>query len=251
MRRYTLMDVTLLLHISLLNEYGFRISDLHRLNEEDIHIRVLSLKANAAKQQLNVCRLIRTMFSGDVEAFEAVLDEAMMAWGIDITIASIILPFLEKVPILSYRDSSVEVHFAVTAVRKKLILGIERTGPVAADAKTVILFLPQGEHFDLMLLYMCYALKNAGLRVLYLGTDISLNNLKLVSKEKQPSLLYSYIASKQNFPMADYQLLLGDDLPGTTLVVAYADNNSSVSREAHHPKLRFVNYKHVALAAHP
>lgn len=180
------------------------------------------------------------MYASNTDELEAVLDESMMAWGIDATIEKVIISFLERTETLSYRDTSIEAHFAVTAIRRKLILGIEHAKPVAADAKTALLFLPKGEHFDLILLYMCYVLKNKGVKVFYLGTNISLENLKLVYKDKLPDSLYCYMANKSSFPLSDYTAFANATTSLTNMYITHAEEEAPYGDNG---KLSFPNYK--------
>lgn len=221
MRRYSVGHLRTLLDIALLLEHGDRISYLASLKQAEIAARLSVLKLDDARQKKSVNRLILHMFRNEIEEFEIQLDSAIMAWGIDITIEQIIVPFLEKVNLVSYTDTSVEAHFAVTDVRRKLILGIEKVRMEKDSGKSALLYLPEGEHYDLLLLYMNYRLRKAGIRVYYLGTNISLNNLEAVLKIKSPDYLYSYVAVKKNFPIKEYAKLLRNNFPHLPLFVAY------------------------------
>lgn len=243
-RSYTLDDVTRLLHLCLLTTYGFKISDLVHLPAAELEAKIATLKADKARRFHYVSRLIIAMFTNNTEEFEAVLDESLIAWDVHATIEDVILPFLERVQILSYADSSIEVHFAVTAVRRKIILGIEKSMPVAQGAETALLFLPQHEHYDLLLLYTCHALKKQGFRTLYLGTNISLENLKLICADKKPDYLYSYIANKKNFPLDAYIKQLLPLLPNASLRIAYSEGNM-INETVSHPDVVFYEYRQV------
>ena len=180
------------------------------------------------------------MLSTDVDEFEAVLDSCVHSWGIDSTIEHIIIPFLEKVKILSYNDSSSEVHFAVTAIRKKIITGIEKAGPLAAMQKSALLFLPEGEHYDLILLYMTYVIKVYGLKVLYMGTNISNENVATIVNAKKPDFLFTYIPPKLKFKVNELVVCLDKQLLQTKLFVAgcgtllHEKENSSTVQYIHY-----------------
>jgi hypothetical protein len=61
----------------------------------------------------------------------------------------------------------------ITIIHKKIILAIEQANPKILLASSALLFLPKGAYYDLLLLYLQYKLKKAGLNTLYLGTAIS------------------------------------------------------------------------------
>lgn len=237
-----LMTFFLLLKFSLLTDYGFKISRLQHLKENELILMIAALKSNDARQKYNVYRMIEHMYTNNVDGFEAVMDESLLSWGIDTTISAVILPFLEKTDILSYKDTSIEVHLVVTAIRRKIILGIEKLKPVNIHAKTSLLFLPKGEHFDLLLLYISYVLKSKGHKVLYLGTNISVENLELICKEKKPDILYSYIANKHTFPLQAYTQLLKEQMINVKLYVTYGDSNLDIGIPSD-KQIKFINYR--------
>lgn len=194
-RYYTFDQLLFLLDLSLLNRFGHKISTLASLNKHTIKEKLHDLSSETAKKQHQINQLIACMLSLNIEDFELILDSAVHSWGIEHTIEDILLPFLERLKFFSYENrTSVEYHFVVTAMRKKLILAIEQAANKKTLATSVLLFLPYGEHFDLLLLYLNYQLKKAGLNVLYLGTNISIYQLQEIVRIKQPAFVISYVS---------------------------------------------------------
>src|SRR5918993_3651415 len=115
-RHYSLNDVQLLLDISLLIKNGAKISDFTTKDTLAICQKVRTLLSEQARRTKVVNKLIVCMYSEDIEQFEDILDSCILYWDVDVTINNIIIPFLEKVQLLSYTDSSCETHFAVTAI---------------------------------------------------------------------------------------------------------------------------------------
>lgn len=222
-RFYTLEEVIRLLHIALLNKNGFKISGLAKMDLAALEQKTASLTSEEDRKIKAVHNLIVCMFSSNIEEFESVLDYCVFNFGVDATLQDIIIPFLEKVNLVSYRDSSYETHFVVTAIRKKIILSIEKTGPSVCNEKAALLFLPRGEHYDLLLLYMNYIIKNSGLTVLYLGTNISEENLKAIAEAKKPDFFYTYISPEQHFNLHVFADYLNVHLPQAKLFVAQSE----------------------------
>lgn len=242
-RYYSFDQLKHLLDIVLLVKAGFKISRIAQLDQSGIKQAVDSLVQCEQRQSKAINMLILCMFCSDIEEFEATLDNCMLSWGTDKTIMQVIIPFLEKTGILSYSDNSNEVHFVVAAIRKKIILGIEKLNAHQKTAKTALLFLPQNEHYDLLLLYISYLLISSGLKVLYLGTDISIENLKMVVQSKKPDYLYTYIPQKTKFKTVDLLNCLKEYLPATKLFIA-GDNNSGKAISYHN--VTFIHYKDAA-----
>jgi DNA-binding transcriptional MerR regulator len=196
-RYYTLSDVRHLLKIATLNKAGFKISYLARLTADEIDQHIQSLTNENDIQCHQIHQLIIAMHALDIEAFEGLLDTCILNWGVDTTIENVILPFMERIQLFTYKGRKQgDVHFIVTAIRKKLMTGIEKIDSKKSLQKTALLYLPEGEHFDLILLYLNYTLKRLGVRILYLGTNVSLESLKMVVQSKAPDYLVSYIPSR-------------------------------------------------------
>jgi MerR family transcriptional regulator, light-induced transcriptional regulator len=236
-----LQDLKLILGISMLVNYGYKISKLVALTTGEIEQRVASLNDMDAQRGKFINDLLYCMYATAVDEFDQVIDGAAVLWGLDLTIQQIIIPFLEKVQLLSYGDSSTEAHFVVTAIRRKLIMGIEAINVAAADQRTALLFLPKDEHYDLMLLYIYYTLKKCGLKTLYLGTNISRENLEKACIEKRPDLLFSYTYPKQVFTLQDYNTIIGMHLLETQLYMIYAGGGGSFLSSL--PNTQFLHYK--------
>ena len=244
-RYYLLNDVRHLLNIALLIKNGAKISKLAGIDAAAIHQKVKSLTTLDSSRNKLLNQLIVCMVSNDIEQFEDLLDSCILSWDVDITIKELILPFLEKVELLSYRDTSCEAHFAITAIRRKIILGLERVDPSASINKAALLFLSKGEHYDLMLLYMSYILKKNGVRVLYLGTNISEDILQSILLSKKPDLLYTYIPQKQKFKMGDLVHFLNQHLPQTKFFAVGCEKHET--RNDNLDNLNFIHYKEIAL----
>lgn len=219
-RSYSLEEVDYLLKICLLNRAGFKISQLARLDNAGLEQTLKDLQCEKSRFCRIVDKLIVSMFGLNVDEFEAVLDSSVIHWGIDSTISDIILPFIERTQLYSCKDCGVETDFAITSLRKKMILGIEKTNPSVYASKTVFLFLPKEEHFDLLMLYAYYLAKRNGLGVLYMGTNVSFNKIKNVTEIKRPDHLITYTSQSNKTKM---QVILDNlrSLPHQSTLVAY------------------------------
>jgi DNA-binding transcriptional MerR regulator len=244
-RNYDIEEVKLLLDFALLNRNGFQISVLANMNTLQVDQEIDALDSPLNKQAKAVNRLIYFMFSSAIEDFEMLLDESVVSLGIDTTITDVIIPFLEKTNLLSYDDTSNEVHFAVTAIRKKIIVGIEHVTVTANKEKAAVLFLPEKEHYDLMLLYMAYIVKSYGVKVYYLGTNISEENIYKVAKEKKPDILLSYVTPRQEFKLHTFFKEINQHLPETKLLIT---GSGELSAKQENKNVKFVHYRQLQSA---
>jgi DNA-binding transcriptional MerR regulator len=246
-RYYSLEDLKRLLQIALLNEFGFKISALAKMSRAEIEKQISFSTIDRSRQMQSVHHLLISMINNDLEEFEAILDNSLLCWQEEITINKVILPFLERAGIMSYQQKTNEVHMAVTAVRKKLILGIERANPGFKVNKTALLFLQEGEHYDLVLLYMTLMLKKIGIKVLYLGTNISLNNLKMFVREKTPDFLFTYLPPKQILKLGDLPEYIHQMLPHSSLIIGVSDKTNVLPEKSNN--VIFMHYADVVNVA--
>ncbi|HZF63437.1 MAG TPA: MerR family transcriptional regulator [Chitinophagaceae bacterium] len=241
-RMYSPDDVQRLLNVSLLLNIVPRISAISRLHSSELKQSVDAVSDPCLKRQKALHHLIYYMYR-DIEKFEDVLDACVQCWGTDITLEHVVLPFLEKASLLSYKDKTFETHFAVTAIRRKLILAIENVQSAAISEKSAVLFLPMGEHFDLYLLYMAYVLKQKGLRVFYLGTNVSINTLQNMMETNAPDMLFTFIPQNQKFKLQDLASFLKQQYPKTVLHAVTC--NDSENKKLNN--VRFIFYKEIKM----
>ncbi|MEJ7913515.1 MAG: MerR family transcriptional regulator [Chitinophagaceae bacterium] len=217
-RYYSLHEVKLLLDIALLQQCGHRISTLSRMEPAELAGMVEELSAEESIPGKAINDLIILMFNFEIEEFEDVLDSCVHVMGITATVSRVIVPFMERVQLIATAGST-ETHFAVAALRKKLMVAIESASPENLLQKTVLLFLPEREHFDLILLYAAWAMKVSGLRLLYLGAGVSRQALEEITVAKKPDLILTCLSPKAKLFVNPIAPFLLQTLPDTQLFV--------------------------------
>jgi MerR family transcriptional regulator, light-induced transcriptional regulator len=196
-RYYSNEELKTILNISLLNKYGYKISHIDKMHPDEIRNKIVSLSNIQAQQERIINEMIQYMIDLDIDAFETVLDNYIVARGVDKTITQIIFPYLERIGILWLTNhiNPAQEHLVTNIIRQKLIVGIEGVFSHIQVNKTVLLFLPEGEHHELGLLYMYYLLKSRGVKTLYLGANVPVKDIEFVSNLKKPDYLYSHLTS--------------------------------------------------------
>jgi DNA-binding transcriptional MerR regulator len=194
-RYYSNTELKTILNIALLNKYGYKISHIDRMDEQELQNKIVSLSHIQAYQERIVNELIHHMIDLDIDRFENILDSYISSKGIDKTINQIIFPFLERIGILWLTNHihPVQEHLVTNVVRQKLLVGIEGVVTHIYVDKTILLFLPEGEYHELGLLYAYYLLKSRGAKVLYLGANVPLRDIEFVCKHKRPDYLYTHL----------------------------------------------------------
>lgn len=218
-RHYSIEELEKVLLLCLLSQSGPRISTLSKLSLADLHQRAAGLKSETDRQQKAIQCLILSMYRIETESFEAVLNDCFLSWPVSTVVKEIIFPFLQKVELLHKGKRTNAEHLVVTAIRQKIHWGLERIDVAANEGKTVCLFLPKDTQLDLLLLYLCFVLKEAGQRVLYLGADVSVKNLEDIFTGKKAGHLLTYLPDKHSFPLPHLSAVMDRVSPEAKLIV--------------------------------
>ncbi len=220
-RYYSGDELKVILNIALLNRNGYKISHIDKMSGEEMKENILSL--TQAQQDRTINELIHHLIDLDMEAFEKVLGNHIKTKGIEYSITEIIFPFLERIGVLWLTNhiNPAQEHLVTNSIRQKLIVGIENVNCSIRSNKTVLLFLPEGEHHELGLLFTDYLLKSRGIKVLYVGANIPLKDVEYIAKLKKPDFLYCHLtAVAQNFSLEKFMLKMHQKLPGFKLVMS-------------------------------
>jgi DNA-binding transcriptional MerR regulator len=196
-RYYNNEELKKILNISLLNKYGFKISHIDKMSEEDMRQKILGINNIQAQQERIVNALIQAMVDMNLESFEALIEDHIKVKGIEKTIHQIIFPFMERIGVLWITDhiNPAQEHLVSNIIRQKLIVGTEAVNPLFHLKKSGLLFLPEGEYHELGLLFVQYLLKSRGIKVFYLGANVPLEDVEYVVKYKQPDFIYTHLTS--------------------------------------------------------
>jgi DNA-binding transcriptional MerR regulator len=222
-RYYSSEELQKLLNVALLNKYGFKISHIDKMSEEDIRNNIVSLTQVQAQHERLVNDLIHSMTELRMDDFEMLLDEYINSKGIEKAITQILFPFLERIGILWLTNhiNPAQEHLVSNIIRQKIIVGIDTVQAVYKSGKTILLFLPEGEHHEMGLLFIHYLLKLRGVKVLYLGANIPLKDVAAVVSLKNPDVLYAHLTSCcQNFNFEKFLVNLQHRMPGRRVVIS-------------------------------
>lgn len=222
-RYYSNDELKKVLNIALLNKYGFKISHIDKMDDAEMNEKILSLNQMEAQQERIVNDLIKNMVDLDMNSFENTLDRFVLVKGIERAITQIIFPYLEKIGILWMTNhiNPAQEHLVSNIIRQKLIVGIEGVSTTLKLNKTVLLFLPEAEYHELGLLFMYYLLKKRGATVIYLGTNVPLNDVAYVVNLKKPDYLYCHLTTVgQNFNFDKFLLNISKKFHGIPIIVS-------------------------------
>jgi MerR family transcriptional regulator, light-induced transcriptional regulator len=221
-RFYSNDELKKVLNIALLNKYGYKISHIDKMRPDEMQDKIITLSNTEAQQERLINNLIQCMVDLNIDSFEKQLDEHIKARGIDKTIIQLVFPFLEKIGILWITNhiNPAQEHLVTNIIRQKLLVGIDSVYTHFSKDKTALLFLPEGEHHELGLLYTYYLLKSRGIKVLYLGANVPLKDLEFVATLKKPDFLYTHLTSAVNFNFEKFLNFVHLRMPAFPVVVS-------------------------------
>ncbi len=193
-RFYSDSDLKKLLNVSLLNKHGYKISLLSTMNNKDLNNTVLSVTQNDSTTDNHLDILLAAMIELDEQKFEKIINNAIIHFGFEETVIRVIHPMFEKVGIL-WQTGSVnpaQEHFVSNLIRQKILVAIDGIIPVFnTEAKSFLLFLPEGEWHELGLLFYAYFIKKAGHKVIYLGQSLPFDSLIEASRSVDSDFLFT------------------------------------------------------------
>jgi DNA-binding transcriptional MerR regulator len=196
-RRYNNDELKTLLTVALLNKYGYKISRIDDMQPEQRTEAVLQLQQPDAYDEYIINELVGCMIDLKSVEFEQLLTKHIALHGIEKTIAGIVFSFLERVGILwqTNRLRPVQEHIVSAIIRQKIIFGIESLPLAQSESLLFILFLPEGEHHELGLLYVYYLLRKKGHATIYLGANVPVKDIQYIAEVKKPQYLYLHLTS--------------------------------------------------------
>lgn len=195
-RYYTESDLKSILNISTLYRQGLKIGKIAKLSPKEIAERVAEISQNSSEQPAQIDALTLAMIDFDEVAFDRIFSSYTWEKGFENTLIELIYPFLDKLNVLWLTGSVSPAHekFISSLIRRKIMVAIDKEQIVPAkDALTFILYMPKGETHELTLLFIHYLLRYRKYRVVYLGLNVTLDDLQQACEAVRPHYIFSII----------------------------------------------------------
>lgn len=200
-----------LLNIKLLLDYGYRISEVAKMNDEIIRSSILNIiKANSDATHIIYEYIQNELLMAtehiDEALFERTYLNAVNKYGIYKTIKDIVYPFLNRIGIMWSLDniSPLQEHFASQIIIRKLQSAIDALDIIHTSRTSYALFLFPGEYHQIPLLFAGYILRSHKKQTYYLGEDVPLENIINLTKHKKIDYLVTFITEYSTHIQNDY-----------------------------------------------
>lgn len=197
-RYYDDDDLKCILNISILNKHGHKISEIAKMDKEQINGIILKIAGCNNIYDCQVKGLISAMLAFDEFGFHNILTTSIIQIGLEQTMMRIVFPFLNEAGIL-WQVGSIHPsheHFASNIIKQKLYVAIDgNIGRYAENRKRFLLFLPENEQHSMGLLFASFLLRCRGHEVLFLGQEVPLKDFKEALGNHKPDFVFTILTS--------------------------------------------------------
>jgi DNA-binding transcriptional MerR regulator len=194
-RYYSDEQLKLILNISTLNRTGMKISKIACLEEAELKREVQKLSEVNVEPNAQLDALIHCMIDFDEALFEKTLSCAILKHGFEQAFTGLIFPLMLRTGVLwtSGVVRPAQEHFMTNLVRRKISTAIDNQYVNKNDdTRKFVLFLPEGERHELLLLFTEYLLRKNNHQVAYIGNSLPFNDIDFINNSFKPDYLVTY-----------------------------------------------------------
>ena len=224
-RYYDATDLKTALRISLLNNFGYKISRIHQMTETDMSTLIYKIADPDFKLQIATNELLEAAISMDMVLFEGLVNKYIGKHGIEKAVEELFFQFMEKVGLMWMTNHLIpaQEHLASNVLYRKIAVAIEGLPIPEESATNVLLYLPEGEVHEIGLMYVLYLLRKNGKMPIYLGANTPLREVEMVFETRKPQFVYTHLTSvAEEWDGSRYLKKLPESVPGAQILVSGA-----------------------------
>ena len=172
--------------VSLMNR-GYKISELSSMADTALFELLDTELQEPLKEEGNeyfISQLIAAGMAFDESAFEKIFSTCLLRLGVKGAYEKVVYPMLSRIGLMwtSDRISTAREHFISNILRQKFFTALDALPAPKADTETWLLFLPEGEFHEIGLLLANYLIRQAGHKVVYLGSNLPLQQISTAAQ---------------------------------------------------------------------
>lgn len=185
-RFYDLNALQKLLNITLLHDYGYKISKISKMPAEKIPELVRDIVSNKSAKNHAISSFKLAMMNFDQNLFFKTYETLLSEKSFREVFFEVFIPLMEEIGFLWQVDTITPAHehFISYLIKLKLLVNTEKIQskePTRTD-KVFVLYLPMNEIHELGLMYLNYEILNQGYKTIYLGESVPTDSLKDIKK---------------------------------------------------------------------
>ena len=180
-RLYDIKNLQKLLNVVLLTNFGYKISKISKLNQEEIEKFVLKIQTEKTVNNHVLSNFKMAMLNFDQSLFVKTYSDLLGQKKFSSIFYETFIPLLEEIGVLWTTNTITPAHehFISHLIKQKILIEIERYQLQQKEIsdKTFILYLPFNEIHDLGLLFLHHEIITNGHKSIYLGRSLPLESL--------------------------------------------------------------------------
>lgn len=196
-RFYDISNLQKLLNITLLHNYGYKISTISKYPAEKIPVLVREIISEKSVKIHAINAFKMAMINFDQALFLTTYNNLLSEKTFREIFNEIFIPLLNEIGLLWQTDTikPAHEHFISNLILQKLVINTEKVQiqePQNND-KVFVLFLPMNEIHELGLMYINYEISLNGYKSIYLGANIPIEDLKDIAQIFHEIVFVSYM----------------------------------------------------------
>ena len=206
-RLYDLASLQKLLNITLLHDYGYKISKIATYPQEKIPSLVREIISSKTAKSHAISEFKMAMMNFDQELFFNTYNWLIAEKSFKEVFHQVFIPLLDELGLLWQSDTITPAHehFISYLIKQKVLVNTEKLQvlkPTKTD-KIFVLSLPMNEIHELGLIYLNYEILLQGYKTVFLGESMPINNLKDLKKHFNSIVFISYMTVQPERDMLD------------------------------------------------
>jgi len=181
-RMYDLSNLQKLLNITLLHNYGYKISKISKLPTDRIPQLVSEIISEKSAKHHAISSFKVAMMNFDQSLFISTYNKLLSEKSFREIFYDILIPLIEEIGLLwqSNTISPAHEHFISYLIKQKIVTNTEivQTQEPIQTNRVFVLYLPMNEIHELGLMYLNYEILSLGYKTVYLGESVPIDSLK-------------------------------------------------------------------------
>jgi DNA-binding transcriptional MerR regulator len=196
-RLYDLPSLQKLLNITLLHDYGYKISKIASYPEDQIPLLVREIISEKSAKNHAISAFKMAMMDFDQELFFNTYAQLLSEKSFKEIFYQVFIPLMTELGLLwqSETITPAHEHFISYLIKQKLLINTEKLQVLrpTKTEKVFVLSLPMNELHELGLMYLNYETLLRGYKTIYLGESMPIKDLTDLKKHFNSIVFVSYL----------------------------------------------------------
>ena len=206
-RLYDLASLQKLLNITLLHDYGYKISKIATYPQDKIPSLVREIISSKTAKSHAISEFKMAMMNFDQELFFKTYNWLIAEKSFKEIFHQVFIPLKNELGLLWQSDTITPAHehFISYLIKQKLSVNTEKLQALKQTKldRIFVLSLPMNEIHELGLMYLNYEILLHGYRTIYLGESMPIENLKDLKKHFSSIVFVSYMTVQPERDVVD------------------------------------------------